>query len=213
MNLKISGYNSFDRYQILQSGFNCYEKLRSKVDNGSRPFYRNRHFEKRKRKYEKLEKKTSWFTKKASGTRGPPSPSPFSSVFFVPSTPGSVLLSMLRKTEEQHQISSTSRIKFVETSGRKFIDQLQIKDPYGENCRPQDDCFVCQNTIKQTNCKTSNVGYSVVCRTCKERGTQKSYEGETCRNAHLRGKEHLRDLSKQSEKSALFLTHFARSQR
>ena len=36
------------------------------------------------------------------------------------------------------------------------------------------------------------------------RGTLKSYEGETCRNAHLRGKEHLRDLSKQSEKSALF---------
>ena len=70
MNLKISGYNSFDRYQILQSGFNCYEKLRSKVDNGSRPFYRNRHFEKQKRKYEKLEKKTSWFTKKSSGTRG-----------------------------------------------------------------------------------------------------------------------------------------------
>ena len=95
MNLKISGYNSFDRYQILQSGFNCYEKLRSKVDNGSRPFYRNRHFEKRKRKYEKLEKKTSWFTKKASA----PSPSPFSSVFFVPSTPEAEYLELFSRIQ------------------------------------------------------------------------------------------------------------------
>merc|ERR1711954_424401 len=107
------------------------------------------------------------------------------SVFFVPATPGSELLRMLKKTESKYKISSTSRIKFVETSGRKYIDQLQIKDPWSENCSPSQNCFVCSNSTKQTNCKVTNVGYSVICQTCKERGPHKSYEGETCRNAYL----------------------------
>ena len=36
------------------------------------------------------------------------------------------------------------------------------------------------------------------------RGTHKSYEGETCRNAHLRGKEHQRDIMLKNEKSAIY---------
>ena len=130
----------------------------------------------------------------------------FSSVFFVPATPGSELLKMLKKTENKYQISTSSRIKFVETSGRKYIDQLQIKDPWAKNCSPPQSCFVCSNTTKQTNCKVANVGYSIICQTCKVRGTHKSYEGETCRNAHLRGREHQRDIMLKNEKSAIYKT-------
>ena len=161
--------------------------------------YRNRNFEKSERRNEKRKKKNNWFKKKGNVVRDG-----FSSVFFVPATPGSELLRMLKKTEEKHSISPTSRIKFVETSGRKYIDQLQLKDPFTENCSWDENCFVCQNSTEQTNCKVSNVGYSVICKTCKDKGLLRSYEGETCRNAHIRGKEHLKALQRQSEKSALY---------
>ena len=36
------------------------------------------------------------------------------------------------------------------------------------------------------------------------RGTHKSYEGETCRNVHLRGREHQRDIMLKNEKSAIY---------
>ena len=195
----MSGYNSYDRHQIIQSGYKNYEKLLSKAEKGLRPFYRNHNFEKIARKREKSKKKNSWFNKK-----GKVGADKFSSVFFVPSTPGSELLRMLKETESKFQISPTSRVKFVETSGRKYIDQLQVKDPWSENCNPPQNCFVCKNATKQTNCKVANVGYSVVCETCRRKDVHKSYEGETCRNAHLRGKEHMRDILLKNEKSALY---------
>ena len=109
--LKISGYNKYDRYQILKSGYNSYEKLRKKEDEGIRPFFRNRDFNRDKRKEEKKNKKNKWFQTKNSKENE----SQFSSVFFVPATPGSVLLKMLKKTEERFKIDNKSR-KQVEES-------------------------------------------------------------------------------------------------
>ena len=130
----------------------------------------------------------------------------FSSVFFVPSTPGSKLLKMLKITEEQNMIGQASRIKFIETSGRKFIDQLKVRDPFQSNCKTEENCFICSNSpgAKPTNCKVANVGYALICSTCRERKIEKEYIGETCRNAHLRGNEHLKLLEKKSEKSVLY---------
>ena len=53
-------------------------------------------------------------------------------------------------------------------------------------------------------CNINNVGYRWLCLTCKERNITKVYEGETGRSARVRGVEHLRDLEKKKEKSALF---------
>ena len=62
---------------------------------------------------------------------------------------------------------------------------------------------MCQGATKQTNCKVSNIGYSIVCQTCKDRKVDRTYEGETCRNAHIRGNEDLRDLENKNERSVL----------
>ena len=43
--LKSSGYSEKDRFEILQSGINRYDKLRKMADDGKRPFYRNRNYE------------------------------------------------------------------------------------------------------------------------------------------------------------------------
>ena len=118
-----------------------------------------------------MRKLNNWY--KLSSSSAKPNPKPmltgFSSVFFVPSTPGSKLLKMLKITEEQNMIGQASRIKFIETSGRRYIDHLRVKDPYQVNCLPEERCFICNNTNKPTNCKSTNIGYSIVCKTCKER--------------------------------------------
>ena len=141
--LRISGYNENDRLQILKSGMNAYEKLREKEEKGMRPFYRSHHFNRAERKEEKKKKTHNWFNKETKNKENK-----FSSVFFVPSTPGSVLLKMLKKTEEEHKIDNNCRIKFIETSGRKFIDQLKINDPFAKNCLPAEKCFMCTNNEK-----------------------------------------------------------------
>ena len=48
--LKISGYNEYDRLQILKSGMNAYQKLRSKEEEGLRPFLGQRSFGQQKRR-------------------------------------------------------------------------------------------------------------------------------------------------------------------
>ena len=50
----------------------------------------------------------------------------------------------------------------------------------------------------------ANIGYSIMCKTCKDRKEEKSYEGETCRNAYIRGKEHLKALEQKSKHSVLY---------
>ena len=42
------------------------------------------------------------------------------------------------------------------------------------------------------------------CKLCKERGYEKSYEGETHRNMHIRGNEHTRGLKNKSPESPLW---------
>ena len=111
---------------------------------------------------------------------------------------------MLRKTEERHRISDSSRIRFVETSGRKFIDQLKVTDPFQAQCTPSENCLSCWRNKSATNCRVTNVGYSINCLLCKDRKIDKSYIGETCRNLYIRGQEHQRELNKKLDKSVLY---------
>ena len=55
--VKASGYSEFDRYEILKSGINRYESLRRKEEEGLRPFFRNRNFQRNFRDEEKKETK------------------------------------------------------------------------------------------------------------------------------------------------------------
>ena len=87
--LKLSGYSENDRAEILKSGVRRYEELKEKEARGIRPFYSKRNFEDMKRHEEKRTKKTNWFNLKNNN---------YSTVFFVPPTPNSLLLKMLRNT-------------------------------------------------------------------------------------------------------------------
>ena len=83
-------------------------------------------------------------------------------------------------------------------------DQLKVNDPFEQKCIPEDNCIVCKSNNKTTNCKLTNVGYSIICKLCKERGKDRTYEGETCRNTYIRGKEHVKEYEKKSETSVMY---------
>ena len=170
-------------------------------------------------------------------------------MFFVPPTPGGILLKKLKKTEQDFQIGENDRIKFVELSGVKYKEYYKSADPYAINCDPKIGCFICkdqrssaptlvemdlqtnvrpvtldsedlrstappligqklssttQTKSKPTNCKISNVGYTISCKLCKERNKNITYEGETARNGFIRGKEHKKAYEKRNKNSVLY---------
>ena len=193
--LKASGYSERDRYEILRSGIYRYENLRKMEDEGKRPFFGNRLFNRNERDTIKARKKTNWFQNRDNN---------FASVFFVPPTPNSVLLKMLVKCEEQNMIGKESRIKFVETCGRKYGDYLKSSNPFLEKCKPEDKCLVCSTSAQKSDCKVTNIGYSLECKLCRDRKSRAIYWGESSRSGHLRGLEHFRALENKSSKSVMF---------
>ena len=57
---------------------------------------------------------------------------------------------------------------------------------------------------EQSNCMKNYIKYSIPCITCQKRGIVRVYEGESYRNAKLRGEEHLRGLTNRKEGNPLF---------
>ena len=86
----------------------------------------------------------------------------------------------------------------------KYGDYLKTANPFLSKCEPAEKCFVCSTSDKPTDCKVTNIGYSLRCRLCWERNKHVSYEGESNRNGYLRGGEHLRDFRSRSKRSVLF---------
>ena len=106
---------------------------------------------------------------------------------FVEATPNSELVRKLRETEEKHKIDDNKRIKFIEKCGKKIIDEIRIADPFRTNCK-EPDCLACKHSEEYSNCRKSNVGYTLQCELCKSRGKIKSYEGESARCGYQRSR-------------------------
>ena len=76
---------------------------------------------------------------------------------------------MLKSVEKKYKIEETCRVKFIEISGRKYLDQLGVSDPFGKNCLDEEDCMICKGETIATNCKTSNIGDQIICKKCDDR--------------------------------------------
>ena len=81
------------------------------------------------------------------------------------------------------------------------------KDPFPKNKCEKAKCLICKSTVSENLsivCNTNNVGYCLYCGTCRDRGKDKYYEGETSRSGRLRGSEHLRDFLNKKSYSVLY---------
>ena len=193
--LKISGYNEDDRLKVLQSAINTHNKLKQKEKTDQRPYFRDKNYEKHKRKIQKLNKKNNWYRDKKDQIK---------TVMLVDPTPGDSLIKKLRETEQKHMIAANMRIKFVSKSGTTLLQKFQKKDPFEEACSSH-DCKPCAHLNdgqrKFSNCRSNNVSYSAKCVPCDKRGKEKVYIGETSRNLYMRSVEHYNDLKRKSDRS------------
>ena len=183
-----SGYSEWDRKQILEGGINTFKNIKQLEYLNIRPFYRPNSFNKSERRMAKFKKKNCWYKSDSVDVK-------YRSVMFVDATPGDRLASMIRETEEKYKISDSQRIKIVSKAGTKLAHLVETKDPFEKNCATN-DCPPCDNSDPNqlSRCKRNNICYEAKCKTCDQRGKNRTYTGETYRNMHIRSKEHVRGL-------------------
>ena len=199
LKLKNSGYNRKYRIEILDSALKGFEKMVEEDRKGTKPLFRNRNWKKEEREAQKKEKRLNWY--KNEGKNG----IQYTSVLFVPPTPGGILAKQLRKREEELNKHNSERIKIVEKGGENVENILTKKDPFEKETCKEKMCPLCTGTKKRKIfCNTNNVGYRWVCNTCKEDDKTRVYEGETSRSGRLRGIEHVRALKNKREDSVLY---------
>ena len=185
--LRRSGYNEKFRLEIMKSMKSGYEKIVDADKSGEKPLYRSRMWRRTERYKEKAEKKRGWFLRAG-----------FSSVVFVPYTPGDELAKRLRSTMERIMGGKRGGMKVVSQVGRSVCSMLQKADPWKrEGCGRE--CMVCDGG--KGDCSKESVRYRILCKECND---EMIYEGETSANGYDRGTKHVKtykDRNQQQEKS------------
>ena len=139
----------------------------------------------------KRKKKENWYKSKGKREKE------VMSVLFVQPTENSAL----KKKYEEVISKSECSVKVVERAGASVKSKLQKSYPFPKSVC-EDKCFVCMSDGKG-NCRRCNVTYEVV---CTRQGCNYVYQGETSRNALVRGREHMKGLEKKDEES-VFVQH------
>ena len=172
--MKKAGYGEKYRKTVLQHALQIYDEKWKMHKEGKRPIYRPKNYKKEERKLAKQRKKTQWAKK--GGHIAP---------LFVPATPGSQLMKMMRKVAKEE---GKEGIKFnvVESGGITLKRKLQKSNPTASPGCDKEDCLCCQDERGQGGqCHSVNVNYEIVCELC-----QKKYIGESSRNLKTRMDEH-----------------------
>ena len=93
-------------------------------------------------------------------------------------------------------------MKLVEKPGKKFIEVMKAKSKKPKYPGCGDPRCMVANTERGGNCKKNEILYVIECKECGDK-----YPGETSRNGHTRGIEHLEDSesndAERREKSVL----------
>ena len=196
--MKVSGYGEAYRLEVVQQGILGYQRMLERENEGGPPVNRPKNYRRIERSRAKREKKSNWYRGKGEEKR-------FSTVMFVPATPGSHLIRAMVEKEEQNNQGRDWRVKFVEKGGTSLKWQVQKNNPWsGTGCQDQ-ECFSCSSsTDKKPDCRRTGVGYRISCLECRQEGRVVVYEGETGRNMNTRGREHLRDLKDRKTNKPLW---------
>ena len=188
--MREAGYGEGMRRDVLQHSARIYGRMRMEDDDGTRPMYRPKSFERMKRRKSKTEKKHSWSSR--GGYIAP---------IFVPSTPSGELASLLRTVVEEEERSSGLKFRIVEQGGVTIKKRVQKSKPTATPWCAEVDCIACKGERGGGgNCRQSNIEYSMDCCLCPD-SRPTAYHGETSRNLYTRAGEHYRDYHKGEEDS------------
>ena len=93
------------------------------------------------------------------------------------------------------------RIPVMERAGTS-VKSIAKAEPLKKSGCQRPDCFPCTSGGK--NCESNGTGYRIKCEACQLDGIVSLFEGETGRNVHTRGKEHLDALRLENKENALW---------
>ena len=123
-------------------------------------------------------------------------------------TKGGQLVKELKQREEEINKFSDERIKIVEGGGVMMKNIMVKKNPFPNSKCEKKKCLICDSNVSGKTpcspCNSHNVGYILICDTCRDRGKKKIYEGETARSARVRGAEHLSGFNNDRVDNALY---------
>ena len=131
-------------------------------------------------------KQVNWFSKnQVEGDL------PYTTTLFVPPTEGSVLARTLQGIERQNNQGRAWGVKIVERRGTTVAGILCNSYPWPTlSCQAQ-DCFPCRSADParppKHSCRQPNISYQIICLTCKTKGEDSTYQGESHRNGYSRG--------------------------
>ena len=190
LRMQYSGYSHKFRSEVIDSAYKAYENIKQLADDGTRPFYRPREWQREERSKAKRQKQLNWYKKGG-----------YDSVIFVPATPNSEL----QKKYSDEVTKSGLKIRIVERAGKSIKSFVQRSDPFTPKNCSQEDCLLCRSEGKGS-CRIPSVTYNIKCLACKEdiEVVDSVYEGETSGNCYVRGKQHLYELERNLDKSSLW---------
>ena len=144
--LQRSGYDHKYRISILSAALTGFRKQQTAAAQpGGRPLHRPDTWQKEERAKRKTAAKTSWY--RAGG---------YSSVLFVPPTPGSKLADSICTMELRTRSRRDWAFRVVEQGGKTLKQQLQTLNPAPPtHCGAQTACPACQTTWASATGTTS----------------------------------------------------------
>jgi hypothetical protein len=192
--MRFSGYSRNFRWNAIDSAYSIYlDKLKQQED-GIRPLYRHREYQRAAREKQKTKGKDNWY----KGDELSPNMAPL----IVDPTPGGNLLKEMQKVCSEFKQTHGIGIRLVERGGQRIASGVK-SNPLGEKSCGREKCPICRGE-RPGRCDRPGVGYRQTCKQCKEKGVSATYEGETSRTGFQRGLEHDRDMSKKTEDSPLW---------
>ena len=155
--MKVAGYGEKYRRDVLKHAINIFDKKWEDDKNGKRPIFRPKDWKREERRLEKKRKKHNWA--KVGGHIAP---------IFVPTTPGGVLMKMMRKVAEE-EARDGIKFKILEVGGRTLKSELQRSNPTATPGCDKSDCLPCSGGRgKGGKCHKNNVNYVIECHLCPE---------------------------------------------
>ena len=191
--MKLSGYGESFRAQVLSGGVTGYLKKVQLCNNKNIPFNRPKEEIVKNRKNKNV---TAWFQSKNKQES-------FSSVLFVPFTPGSELAKRIRYLEEANHQGRDSRIKVVELGGKTLVNTLSNNYPWKPDACNDGECFPCSTNTRGrfVSCRKPGMAYRIFCTICPS----SVYEGETSLCLYERGKKHLSEYSSSLQSNCMVI--------
>jgi hypothetical protein len=190
--LQISGYPLAYRRSIISAAYSIYKDKITADDNGSRPLYRNKQWNKENRKLKKEIEPKTWYSDENKTHHAP---------LILDPTKGGTLAKKLDEICKRETKISGLRIKVVERGGQRLSSVCGSNPTKTPGCK-RENCIIC-NGENPGQCAELGPIYAVQCIQCDEAGSKSIYIGESGKSGFLRSLDHIKAIRTLDPKNAL----------